>query len=91
MSALESRALGNGGSLPAGNYNYTSIVIPVGQTLSVGHVDFLVQGVVRATLHVRNAFGNVATASVEVVLERPAPPMEGAPTHAALTAREPVR
>lgn len=63
-----------------------------GQTVSVGHVDFLVQGVVRATLHVRNAFGNVSSASVDVVLERAAPPPpEGAPAHAALTVREPVR
>ena len=45
------------------------ITVRPGQTVTVGHVDFLVQGVVRATLYVRNAFGNVSSASVDIVLE----------------------
>jgi NADH-quinone oxidoreductase subunit L len=67
------------------------ITVQAGQTVTVGHVDFLVQGVVRATLHVRNAFGNVSTTSVEVVLERAARPLEAPAPHAALTVTEPVR
>ncbi|MCB9661569.1 MAG: NADH-quinone oxidoreductase subunit L [Sandaracinaceae bacterium] len=63
----------------------------VGQTLRVGHVEFMVHGVVRATLLVRNAFGSMARDSVDIVLENPAPITLGEPTHAALNLQEPAR
>jgi hypothetical protein len=63
----------------------------VGQTLRVGHVEFMVQGVVHATLLVRNAFGTVAETSVDIVLEEPAPVSLGDEPHAALNVGEPAR
>ncbi|MCA9536506.1 MAG: NADH-quinone oxidoreductase subunit L [Myxococcales bacterium] len=67
------------------------IHLTVGQTVTIGHVDFVVRGVIDATVHVRSAFGGEDTATVEIVLESAPPPSQGEPTHAALTIREPAR